>query len=264
MRPTVCSWHAYNLLPRQRTHDLCLPRAGAVCVAAARAGAAAAGRRCQIRRSACAVQACLDSGGDGDSGGLAAAGRVWAVPKGVACAVCAHRACMLSFPVSCLQVALLNVAAAAKGLDLPFILSTAASQQQQLAATAQQQLLAAAAATASKGMELQTILAAAAAQQQQVAATAQQQLLAAAAAAAAAGAAAPGTTPAAPSAPGLAAPTLNSEAAAAVVAAALSHHDGHSHRGSSSGGSHGASNGASAAQEDVIGGTKGGSGAAGE
>lgn len=56
------------------------------------------------------------------------------------------------------QVALLNVAAAAKGLDLPFILTTAASQQQQLAATAQQQLLAAAAATASKGMELQTIL----------------------------------------------------------------------------------------------------------
>ncbi|KAL4459107.1 hypothetical protein ABPG75_013972 [Micractinium tetrahymenae] len=132
------------------------------------------------------------------------------------------------------QVALLNVAAAAKGLDLPFILSTAASQQQQLATTAQQQLLAAAAATASKGMELQTILAAAAAQQQQVAATAQQQLLAAATAAAAAGAAVPGAAPAVSVASGASAPLLNGEAAAAAVAAALSHHDGHSHRGSTS------------------------------
>ena len=89
------------------------------------------------------------------------------------------------------QVALLNVAAAAKGLDLHTILSTAAANQQQLAATAQQQLLAAAAATAAKGIDLHNILAAAAAQQQLVAATAQQQLLAAAAAAAAGGSAAP-------------------------------------------------------------------------
>eukprot|EP00887_Chlorella_sp_A99_P001136 scaffold14.g1136.t1 len=85
------------------------------------------------------------------------------------------------------QVGLLNVAAAAKGLDLHTILSTAAAQQQQLAATAQQQLLTAAAATASKGLDLQNILTAAAAQQQHVTAIAQAQLLAAAAAAAAAG-----------------------------------------------------------------------------
>ena len=116
------------------------------------------------------------------------------------------------------QVGLLNVAAAAKGLDLQFILSTAASQQQQLAATAQQQLLAAAAATASKGMELQTILAAAAAQQQQVAAAAQQQLLAAAAAAAAAGA-----PPPAPHSPQdrAAAVTIASSTAAAAAAMPL-------------------------------------------
>lgn len=82
------------------------------------------------------------------------------------------------------QVDLLNVAAAAKGIDLHTILTTAAAAQGSLAAAAQQQLLAAAAATASKGLELQTMLAAAAAQQAQVAATAQQQLLAAAAAAA--------------------------------------------------------------------------------
>lgn len=80
------------------------------------------------------------------------------------------------------QVGLLNVAAAAKGLDLHTILSTAAAQQQQLAATAQQQLLTAAAATASKGLDLQNILTAAAAQQQHVTAIAQAQLLAAAAA----------------------------------------------------------------------------------
>lgn len=75
------------------------------------------------------------------------------------------------------QVALLHVAAAAKGIDLELILTSAASTQQ---------LLAAAAATASKGIELQTILSAAAAQQQLVAATAQQHPLVTAAAAAAA------------------------------------------------------------------------------
>lgn len=113
------------------------------------------------------------------------------------------------------QVALLNVAAAAKGIDLQFILTTAAAAQQQLAGTAQQQLLAAAAATASKGMELQTILAAAAAQQQQASALAQQQLLAAAAAAAAAG-----TSPPAPaSAPERAA--ISAAASAAAAAAGL-------------------------------------------
>lgn len=112
------------------------------------------------------------------------------------------------------QVQLLNVAAAAKGIDLMHILSTAAEQQQHLAAAAQQQLLAAAAATASKGLELSTLLSAAAAQQQQVSASAQQQLLAAAAAAAAAG------TPL-PVAPSLQAPLQAPHSDAAVTPTAL-------------------------------------------
>ncbi|PSC73972.1 hypothetical protein C2E20_2559 [Micractinium conductrix] len=115
------------------------------------------------------------------------------------------------------QVALLNVAAAAKGIDLHFVLTTAAATQQQLAATAQQQLLAAAAASASKGLELQTILAAAAAAQQQVAAAAQQQLLAAAAAAAAPAA----HSHAGGGSVGAAHPLVHSDATAAAVTAAL-------------------------------------------
>ena len=117
------------------------------------------------------------------------------------------------------QVALLHVAAAAKGIDLELILTSAASTQQQLAATAQQQLLAAAAATASKGIELQTILSAAAAQQQLVAATAQQHLLVTAAAAAAAtgtGADPPPHTPSNSS--GHALPTLQQEPDPAMAA----------------------------------------------
>lgn len=85
------------------------------------------------------------------------------------------------------QAALLHVAAAAKGLDLHTVLTTAAETQKSLASTAQQSLLAAAAATASKGMELRTILEAADAELKLSSATAQQQLFQAAAAAAAAG-----------------------------------------------------------------------------
>lgn len=85
------------------------------------------------------------------------------------------------------QAALLHVAAAAKGLDLHTVLTTAAETQKSLASAAQQSLLAAAAATASKGMELRTILEAADAELKLSSATAQQQLFQAAAAAAAAG-----------------------------------------------------------------------------
>ena len=130
---------------------------------------------------------------------------------------CAHFTLASPPAVLLLQVALLNVAAAAKGIDLHFVLTTAAATQQQLAATAQQQLLAAAAASASKGLELQTILAAAAAAQQQVAAAAQQQLLAAAAAAAAPAA----HSHAGGGSVGAAHPLVHSDATAAAVTAAL-------------------------------------------
>lgn len=85
------------------------------------------------------------------------------------------------------QVTLLHVAAAAKGLELTSVLTTAAETQRALASAAQQSLLAAAAATASKGTQLITILEAAESELKLSAATAQQQLFQAAAAAAAAG-----------------------------------------------------------------------------
>jgi hypothetical protein len=59
------------------------------------------------------------------------------------------------------QAALLHVAAAAKGLDLHTVLTTAAETQKSLASAAQQSLLAAAAATASRAIELSSILEAA-------------------------------------------------------------------------------------------------------